>query len=509
MPDDPRPPLVLREYEEKTCSMTAEEERRLRALVGTRLSTAPGATSDEFRITATSYVGTVVLGDLTILIQPKVPTDNLFHMLEADGRPLELDDDSFGYGAADELAASFATFFARVLERAMGAGVPREYVVCHDDIAGVRGRIDLVAQRRRAGIAVPIACQFDEYTADTQLNRILRAAAERMLRVPGVTTATRRRLVHLLGRLVEAGPVRPVDLARPVTFTRLNERLRPAHRLALLILDRSGIVTQVGTASASAFLIDMNKVFERFVEVRLRHHLRGVLTVHGQRTLTLDVGGAVAIRPDLVFGDAVGVRNVYVADTKYKVTAQGYGREADYYQLLAYCSALDLDEGLLIYCQHDGPLPQREIETQHLGTRLRTAAVSLGGSLADLEASMRALAEEIVDGSTRAVRPAIDTTVAGDDGMLGRATLRSSSQGAAMTVRHEILQAFERLERRHGRVDFQLSDIVLEVQSATDEYAESSIRTHVVSVMCVNAPVNHATTYRDLERVGRGTYRRL
>lgn len=78
-----------------------------------------------------------------------------------------------------------------------------------------------------------------------------------------------------------------------------------------------------------------------------------------------------------------------------------------------------------------------------------------------------------------------------------------------MTVRSEILRAFDRLERRHARVDFQLADIVMEVQSAGSTYAESSIRTHVVSVMCVNAPVNHGTTYRDLERVAHGRYRRL
>jgi hypothetical protein len=33
--------------------------------------------------------------------------------------------------------------------------------------------------------------------------------------------------------------------------------------------------------------------------------------------------------------------------------------------------------------------------------------------------------------------------------------------------------------------------------------------THVVSRTCANAPKHHAITYSDLERVGRGLYRRL
>ena len=34
-----------------------------------------------------------------------------------------------------------------------------------------------------------------------------------------------------------------------------------------------------------------------------------------------------------------------------------------------------------------------------------------------------------------------------------------------MTCRHEVLAAFERLERRHGRTDFDLADVLQEVQA--------------------------------------------
>ena len=76
------------------------------------------------------------------------------------------------------------------------------------------------------------------------------------------------------------------------------------------------------------------------------------------------------------------------------------------------------------------------------------------------------------------------------------------------TCRDEILGAFQRLERRHGRQVFDLQDIIQEVLRATGAYAESTIRTHVTSVMCAQAPVNHANASNDLDRVGRGRYRR-
>ena len=52
---------------------------------------------------------------------------------------------------------------------------------------------------------------------------------------------------------------------------------------------------------------------------------------------------------------------MYVADTKYKITADGYARDTDYYQILAYTRALDVPAGMLIYCQRDGDAPPRAI----------------------------------------------------------------------------------------------------------------------------------------------------
>ena len=76
-----------------------------------------------------------------------------------------------------------------------------------------------------------------------------------------------------------------------------------------------------------------------------------------------------------------------------------------------------------------------------------------------------------------------------------------------MTCRDEILSAFRRLIFRHHRDVFQLNDIVREVKAATKRYTESTIRTHVTSKMCEQAPDHHATVYPDLDRVGRGRYR--
>ena len=54
---------------------------------------------------------------------------------------------------------------------------------------------------------------------------------------------------------------------------------------------------------------------------------------------------------------------------------------------------------------------------------------------------------------------------------------------------------------------FTVQDVVNALDRRGTELTASTIRTHVTSRMCADAPDNHGTTYNDLERVGRGTYR--
>lgn len=76
------------------------------------------------------------------------------------------------------------------------------------------------------------------------------------------------------------------------------------------------------------------------------------------------------------------------------------------------------------------------------------------------------------------------------------------------SCRDAVLDALGRLERRHGRSDFSLADIVTETLAGDPRYSERTISTHVTSRMCVDSPDHHATTFDDLERVSRGVYRR-
>jgi hypothetical protein len=74
-----------------------------------------------------------------------------------------------------------------------------------------------------------------------------------------------------------------------------------------------------------------------------------------------------------------------------------------------------------------------------------------------------------------------------------------------MTCRDDILAAIADHERATGQATFTILDVLGRMTGSP--YTESTIRTHIVSVMCSDAPKNHGTVYDDLERLERGVYR--
>lgn len=99
----------------------------------------------------------------------------------------------------------------------------------------------------------------------------------------------------------------------------------------------------------NGLLLDMPRVFEDFVCTAMREELQAT---YGGRTLRqptrhLDVAGRITLKPDLVWQRRG--RAAAVVDAKYKAEQPAGHPNADIYQLLAYCTALGLPRGHLVY----------------------------------------------------------------------------------------------------------------------------------------------------------------
>ena len=435
-------PLTLREYGSKAVRLSEEQAGALNLSGGGKyLGLEPEGAAGQWRVTANHYVGSINVAGLQVLVRPKIPLRNLFLLLEVGLQERDWDDEAVRFETTGDLLPALVSFFTRTTETTLARGLYHSYREQRDRLIALRGRFDIARQLTQPGVVIPTACEFTEFTADLIENSYLKAAVSRSLRVAGVLPIDRRRLMQQLVTLEDVGdvPHHHTDSDR-VVFTRLNEHYKPALRLAQLVLENLTLQDVVGATQASSFMLDMNDLFERFVTERLRRALRGRLDVKGQHRDKLDKAGTVAIKPDLLF--RAGGTPRFIADIKYKLTGEdAIGRHPDYYQLLAYTTALDLPEGVLIYCLDanradwsdsdgaptttsrpessmpaegtpDDSLPGlRSIQVRNAGKVLHTYALDLSGTAEDVARNLGRLADWLEERATVTVMPRAPTFV--------------------------------------------------------------------------------------------------
>ncbi|NUP22760.1 MAG: restriction endonuclease [Streptomyces sp.] len=325
---------------------------------------------------------------VTLRITPKVPIARLFFLLGYSLDPRGWRDGQVEVAEHREVLPALAHAYERQMERATRPGLLQGYRTTEASSLVVRGRIREAEQvRRRFGAPLPVEIAYDEFTTDIPENRLLRAATERLLRLPGVPRPVRARLLHQRMRLADVTPLVRGQRLPEWQPSRLNARYRHALHLARAILDGASAEHRPGGLRVGGFLFDMNKVFEDFVCVAFREALqpyggRGALQA---KDVHLDDDGRVRMRPDFVWYGEEGCP-LAVVDAKYKAEKRDGYPDADLYQMLAYCTALGLREGHLVYAKGSAP---------HTGHRVREAGVLLRQHALDLDRSPAVLLAEV------------------------------------------------------------------------------------------------------------------
>jgi 5-methylcytosine-specific restriction enzyme subunit McrC len=366
-----------------------------RALAATgALSVAPGWDAGVWTVTAGPHVGVLHVDGVDVRVRPRISITRLVFLLGYASDPRAWRDDPAGLDDQPDLWPAMAQVFARQADKALERGLLQGYRTEESAQLVLRGRLREADQLRlHAGLAVPLEVRFDEYDIDIAENRLLRAATERLLKVPRVPVIAVRRLRHLLGRLADVSRLVAGQPLPPSPTSRLNARYQPALALARMILRSRSVDVLDSGVRATGFLVNMNTVFEDFVTVALTE----ALAPYGGRCAAqdrhvLDVGRLIKLRPDLVRYGPAG-RPVAVVDAKYKAeTPAGYPY-ADLYQLLAYCTALQLPIGHLVYAEGEAAAARHRVT--HAGITIVQHALNLRQSVPGLLAQVTELAAEV------------------------------------------------------------------------------------------------------------------
>jgi len=386
--------VTLREYEQSSPVLLSTPERD--ALGGIRdLDVAPVPGEQEsYTLTPGSTIGALQVGDLAVLIHPKIGISQVLSMACYALGAFKPQEGLFYYPEEYNLPDVLALALGRAARQSFGRGLYRDYVTQEEALLTVRGRIMFAEQiRRRYGTSLPVEVRYDEFTDDIPHNQLVKAAARRLSQVP---LRSRDAWVGLgwIGAMLDNVSLveYPPSSVPEVTFNRLNEHYRTVVGLARLILRHTAFESGRGEVRASGFLIDMNSVFQEFVTTALREGLGLTQREFGEKSIhSLDIGGRVHLRPDLTWYR--GGYCVFVGDAKYKDISDRRMPNADLYQLLAYATALDLPGGLLIYAKGEGNPDTYQV--RHSGKRLQVESIDLEVPFDDVLTQIGILAGKI------------------------------------------------------------------------------------------------------------------
>lgn len=364
------------------------------ALAGTLLVEARSERQG-WRLVPTGRVGSVRIGDLQVEIRPKekVGLTRLLFLLGYASDPGWRPETVLAH-RDDDLWPALAESLVRLARTALGPGVLQGYRAVEESLRTVRGRIRIGDQiTRRPGLMVPIEVTYDEFTVDIAENQILRTALRWMQGVPRLSDSARAGLGHLDGQLAGVSIIPPG--LRPPEWRpdRRNARYAPALRLAEVVLANCSAETGPAGLPMASFVVDMAKVYEDFVGTALTEALArypgGARLQYPSRLDVPERDGRPGLKMAVDIVHTMQGRPVLVFDAKYKAASStGTYPNADYYQMLAYCTALQVPTAWLVYA--NGPHGQRRIVNSTV--TVMEHSLDLGAEPVDLLAQVDALA---------------------------------------------------------------------------------------------------------------------
>lgn len=355
------------------------------------------------------WVGVIGVGGLRLEVLPKIGTEeegvadhpvevpeaeqiDILYMLTVTGRlPFKLRSVVGGQTLGETLEA-ILRWYMQEINSAMNLGLIRGYQEIREDVPSVKGRIDPARQWFNKCMRKPLAaCIYDDFTQDTRLNRILKAAlraAMTQARDPGLRYSIRTTIAALEG-ISDVG-VTPRH-ARAYALVRREKRFSALLGVAGFILENESPDPlnplkndAVKSPPTVGMMLNMEKLFEDYAykvlktggefavdgfDVSAQEHDREAKCVIRNKNPTEALFG---LKPDLLFRDSRSGRVALVADTKWKrisppaepspeaqdevVKVGTCGiRQSDVYQLFAYSEYFAEQKGpsdvVLIYPQ--------------------------------------------------------------------------------------------------------------------------------------------------------------
>lgn len=292
-----------------------------------------------------------------IIIEPKIDAAAVFRMLGyvfTDNHRKHFEWPDVQYAPENLLFEPLVERFCALVTARTKRGLLQDYIRREDNLGMFRGAFNVSAHvQQNLGHENRVSCRFFEHTVDVSDNRLVKAALWHLLQFGGWTPRTTQSLIRNLHHFdgVSLEPLRLHALPNR-HYHRLNDDYREIHKLCRLFAECSSISEHFGSVRFNGFILDMNRLYEQFVQTAFLE-VSGEVKVQQECPLSFG-NGAPKIQPDVTVWS--GGRVVAIADAKYK---QDYStpQNADLYQVITYGTVLGCREVYLLY-------PKMEIDAE-------------------------------------------------------------------------------------------------------------------------------------------------
>lgn len=309
----------------------------------------------------------------------------------------------------DNAADLCAAILVRGVQSQLRRGLGRDYVGQTEALSALRGRIDVTESlKTRTLLRGQMVCDYDEFSADTRMNRILKATMSLLLRAD-VRPATKRELRQLLSYFQDVGAADLSHVDWRMRYDRNNQTYRMLMGVCQLVAEGLLQTQDDSTQRMMDFFDDqrMSHLYEKFIlEYYRREHpelsaeasyVRWALDGEGDEFLpamrsdvTLRRGSDVLIIDAKYYGhtlqEHLGARTVY---------------SANLYQIFTYVKNVEAGmgdaphtvSGMLLYAKTDEDL-QPDSSYLMSGNRIDVRTLDLGQEFGGIRAQLDGIAGE-------------------------------------------------------------------------------------------------------------------
>lgn len=305
---------------------------------------------ETYWVTVMNMVGVIRLPDAQLEVTPKIPEPHFLYLAELATLSPRTNSSEVRVEADASFAEVLALWFLEDVEGLIRRGLRPDYLAFDDELPAVRGHLKALETTVAIMQGQPVAhCIFEELSEDAPLNRVLKAACQRLASNQTLRHSTRARARRASFRF-RCTAMRPADLL--VHVDRMSGAYKSAVSLASLILRSLGVSLRLGVQSGIAFLIRTPELIEEGLRNIVSRAMPGV-SVNQQSTPISKTG--LTMNPDLVFNEGCAV-----GDIKYRTLGPDWRRN-DLYQAVAFAAAFRTTHSVLLgFSGHaTSKIPQR------------------------------------------------------------------------------------------------------------------------------------------------------